>query len=280
MQSAKKNSDEYHEAANLLPMMSPDEYRALKKDIKASGLLEPIMLHQGKILDGRNRYKACIALGVEPKYKKWQSQDGQTEVEYVYSKNLARRHLTESQRAMCAADLATYKIGRPELNAQICGLKQSKAAKLLQVSPRNLQNAKAVKTKGTDELNQQVRQGKVAVSTAAQIATLPKDEQKKITSLSDRKAIVKATKQARERVDVKLGPPQEVMDVIWPTVMMLSRVNEHLDGRDPKQVAEEFFKAFPFYHKQITARFEDNIGAARLLIELHKQWRARRVSKV
>ncbi len=53
-----------HEFANIFPLMNNKEFTELKKDIKENGLLEPIVLHEGQILDGRNRFNACKAVGV------------------------------------------------------------------------------------------------------------------------------------------------------------------------------------------------------------------------
>ena len=49
---------EYHELANLFPLMDESQYSDLVADIKENGLVESIVLHEGKILDGRNRYKS------------------------------------------------------------------------------------------------------------------------------------------------------------------------------------------------------------------------------
>ena len=50
----------YHEVADIFPMMSGDEYEALKVDIAENGQREPIWLHSdGRIIDGRNRHRAC-----------------------------------------------------------------------------------------------------------------------------------------------------------------------------------------------------------------------------
>ena len=68
---------EYHELANLFPLMDESQYSDLVADIKENGLIESIILHEGKILDGRNRYNACNDAGVEPNF-----------VEYEEIKNL------------------------------------------------------------------------------------------------------------------------------------------------------------------------------------------------
>lgn len=90
---------EFHEVANIFPLMQGEEFEALKADIAANGLREPVWLHQdGRIIDGRNRYRACCDLGVEPSYRTW-GGDGSL-VAFVVSLNLHRRHLDTGQRSM------------------------------------------------------------------------------------------------------------------------------------------------------------------------------------
>jgi hypothetical protein len=77
------------------------EFGELVGDIRAHGLVQPIVRFEGKILDGRNRYRACQHVGVEPRYVEW---DGESPTAYVLSLNLHRRHLTDGQRAMIAVE--------------------------------------------------------------------------------------------------------------------------------------------------------------------------------
>ena len=64
-----------HHLCELFPGLSGDEFNALRDDIKANGLRQPIVLHEGKILDGGNRYRACLEAGVEPVFREF---DGNT----------------------------------------------------------------------------------------------------------------------------------------------------------------------------------------------------------
>lgn len=91
-----------HPATALIPPCRDEEYGALKKDIETNGQQEPIVLHEGTILDGLTRYRACTELGIEPKFIKYA---GASAEDYVISKNLHRRHLTPSQLAAIAARL-------------------------------------------------------------------------------------------------------------------------------------------------------------------------------
>jgi|SRR5579884_743996 len=103
------NDSIFHPAADLFPLMRGHEFDALVDDIKRNGLREPIWRHEGKIIDGRNRYRACIEAGVDPVYREWDG-DG-TVLSFVVSQNLHRRHLDASQRAMIAAKIANVPIG-------------------------------------------------------------------------------------------------------------------------------------------------------------------------
>lgn len=94
---------EFHEIANIFPSMEDQEFDELKRDIKEHGLREPIYLYQGKIIDGRNRYQACIEVGMGPHFKEWEGNGSL--VAFVVSMNLHRRHLTSSQKAVIALDV-------------------------------------------------------------------------------------------------------------------------------------------------------------------------------
>ena len=94
---------EYHEVANIFPMMSDDEFSALVEDIRANGQRQPIYIHDNKIVDGRNRYRACQKLGIEPDTRVWDGVGSL--VSFVVSLNLQRRHLTSSQKATVAMDV-------------------------------------------------------------------------------------------------------------------------------------------------------------------------------
>lgn len=59
---------EFHEVANIFPLMRKEEFNELKNDISENGLREPIWLDKdGKIIEGKNRYLACRDLGVPPR---------------------------------------------------------------------------------------------------------------------------------------------------------------------------------------------------------------------
>jgi hypothetical protein len=98
-----------HEYALLFPAMSEDDLEKLAADIKENGLLNEIVLLDGKILDGVQRDTACKGAGVEPRYVNWDDFPEAVKaigpLAYVYSQNIPRRHLTIEQRVEHALKL-------------------------------------------------------------------------------------------------------------------------------------------------------------------------------
>ena len=120
-----------HPLAELFPLLEGEEFEDFKRDIARNGLLEPITLLGGLILDGRNRYRACRELGIEPVTVEW-SGPGDAAA-YVCSRNLHRRHLSVGRRAMIAASLATLGEGRPGETARIRAVSRAEAARIVGV---------------------------------------------------------------------------------------------------------------------------------------------------
>jgi hypothetical protein len=183
-----------HPSAEIFPLMVGFDFDALIADIRDNGQREPIIVHDGLILDGRNRYRACRELGIEPVIATWGGQG--TPESFVISMNLRRRHLNESQRAMIAKKLANMTAGRPkkENPANLPSFSQEAAAALLNVSSRIVRQAAVVLEKAAPELLHAVERGDIPVSTAAQLVDLPKDRQREIAK-GGKKAAAKSAKQ-------------------------------------------------------------------------------------
>ena len=166
-----------HPAAEIFPVMDEAAFAALVADIAAQGQREPILVLDGQVIDGRHRLRACEQLGLEPLVRQVSADDGDP-FGLVVSLNLHRRHLSEGQRAIIAARLATLPHGRPDANAQICAFTQDEAAQHLKVSRRTVQHARAVLDHGIDELQAAVKGGEISVSAAAELSRLPADTQR------------------------------------------------------------------------------------------------------
>jgi len=197
---------EFHELANVFPMLSDDEAKALAEDIFSHGLQEPITLLDGKILDGRNRHIACLDAGVEPQFTLCK---GNNPVAFVVSRNLTRRHLGEGQRAMVAKKLATLEHGQRQTGKFAAVTTQAQAASMLNVSERSVPTAGAIIDKAVPEIVKAVEKGNVSVSAAAQFARQPKKEQAK--QIREAKTLADAVKAHRKGLSTRSGKPNEVL---------------------------------------------------------------------
>jgi N6-adenosine-specific RNA methylase IME4 len=173
---------EFHEIANLFPMMQPDELADLVNDIKANGLIEPIILYEDQILDGRNRFLACGEAGVKPHYDYYK---GNEPVAFVISKNLHRRHLNKSQEAMIATTVKPmlaeearkrqaiftgnqYTSGVSELiPEEQKGRSADKAGELFGVSGRYVSDAEKIKNEAPEYV-EPIMQGEMTITRAKQ----------------------------------------------------------------------------------------------------------------
>jgi hypothetical protein len=167
----------WHEAANIFPLMPGNELQKLADDIKANGLKNPIVLLNDKVLDGRNRLLACKLAGVTPDFQPRDAEKLGSPVSWVLSQNIRRRQLTTTQRAFIAVEaekLFAIEAKQREHNRKTTqatlpesskGQARDQAAKALDVSPRYVQDAKAIATK-SPEVAAQAKAGKVSMAEA------------------------------------------------------------------------------------------------------------------
>jgi ParB-like chromosome segregation protein Spo0J len=147
------------------------EINALAQDIAANGLKQPILLFEGKILDGRNRYNACKIAAVEPTFEEYLGDDP---ISHVLSLNLNRRHLTTGQRAMIAAELSNLKHGGKrksdqDATLQLENMSRSAASELLNVSKRSVDEAAAI-NKVSPDLANEIKSGSKTLARASREA--------------------------------------------------------------------------------------------------------------
>ncbi len=168
-------SHEFHEFASMFPLLEGSELDELAADIKTHGQREEIVMLDDKVLDGRNRYIACQRLKIKPRMRDFNCIDGDNPLDFVWSANFSRRHLTQSQRAIAIAKKSNF-LEKSNIKAQTNVVRQladqpissKQAAKIVQVSPRTIERAKAVVRHGPPELIAAVEQGTVKLWNASE----------------------------------------------------------------------------------------------------------------
>jgi hypothetical protein len=207
---------EAHPLSDIFPLLGAAELAELAADIKQHTLIEPIVTYERKVLDGRNRYRACLLAGVRPRFKPF---DGSDPLSFVISANLKRRHLSETQRAMVAAKIATLGLGSNQFEQkgpQICGpsLSAEQAAKQFTVSARSIESARKVREHGTEKLIDAAEQDKIPVSAAAHLCSREPEFQDRVID---------------KIIDEKLPPQEAIRAVIKEDIA--KRGTTSLDGK-------------------------------------------------
>src|ERR1700742_35904 len=172
---------EAHPFAALFPQLPPEELSQLVRDIKERGMLEPIILHKGLILDGRNRYRACQIAGVTPRTEELNHKSSKrSPEEFVLSRNLRRRHLSVGQKAAIALDWSEQaslvtepkkvrERGRPKGTL-------SEAAKYIGINEQRVFEVRQIKD-ANPELYEDVKAGRRSLNAALAEISPPKERE-------------------------------------------------------------------------------------------------------
>lgn len=169
---------EQHDLGKIMPRMELEQFKTFTVDIVKNGLQSPIILYEGKILDGWNRYNVCVSSSVEARYETY---TGTSPASYVLSLNMERRHLTSGQRACVSTEIlpfveaeslkrkqhidthtlrGTEPLSSPEDRRSV-----SKVAKMFKISDKSVQLAKKLK-KEAPEIFEKVKSGGYTLNDA------------------------------------------------------------------------------------------------------------------
>ena len=251
---------EYHEAACIFPMLEKDKLQELADDIKEHGLMCPIEVYDGQIIDGRNRWEACKLAGVKPGTVQVATDDP---VSYVLSLNLKRRHLTKSQRAAAAVkakDLyekaaktrkKTSNANRVNLPTSEKGRARDKVGAAFEVSGEMVERAEKVAKNGTASLNKAVEDGKLTVNAALQVVDEPTEVQDKIA------------KSDNPKQEVKKRTQPKVKDWVFVKKRAYNSLAAFVNEIDKLQT----MKRKPSLHKELVE------GAQALMMRLEDRWK-------
>ena len=256
--------------ALLFPPMLDEEFDNLVNSIKENGLLEPIALWHGKIIDGRHRYEACKETGVECRFV--ELEEDIDPIAYIIAKNDIRRHLTTSQRAIIAYKLVeksktlepSGSVGSgngkfsifenlPEFKEETSKneeLTEQEASQIFKVNPKTIKFAQKVVTQGSPSIQKAVESGQIAVSDAANIVHESKQVQEQAVKavIEGRAKNVTAAINARNRKQMAKNPPPLptgqyrtiVIDPPWQIEKIPREVRPNQHGLDyPTMSVEE-----------------------------------------
>ena len=213
--------------ALAFPPLSPAQYSRLLASIIAHGLIHPIVVWRGQVIDGLHRLKACVEAGVEPRYEVL--DDAEDPFEYLGDENVPLRNMDQNEKAQTAYLMSQYSApGRPrtpeENSAYLRNITQGEAAKLIGVSTRLVSDVSRVLSEdgpAVPALREAVTQWRIRYSAASRHVDRPPEVQNKAVDLVFR-GEAKTIKRAVEReialaeeaaalADILSRPPDETI---------------------------------------------------------------------
>jgi len=231
---------EPHPASSIFWMMSDAEYDRLKASIQTHGMRMPIVLCDGKILDGRNRHKACLELDIEPTFTEYTGDDPVGE---VLALNAHRRGSGKSgQRALAAAILADAPNQRPNKSANLqTYITADTAAAVFGISVRALEYAKEVIGTPWESL---VKDGEVSVNAARAAIVYKSDhitpEAAKIASVLERTAAL-PEEEKEDYLHQVLNAEMSRSDVVKDLASMAQNGNGQAAPYDPLVLIRKWY---------------------------------------
>lgn len=220
-----------HPVASIFPMMTPKESLELGMSIADIGLQEPVVVHEGLLVDGRNRVKECIACGVPVRTVEWSKivahnpqHTGKGGIDdlpattvdaWIMAKNIARRSLTEDQRLALWSE---YNLWQAEQEARDAKREAAFKPEDYRRNPGgkpvvNTDSCSAQKPRDVSKMHANSTVGKVAAATksshhkAAQAVKLVKAVQSGAAPAEDLELVKAGLKKLNEAVK-PLRPPK------------------------------------------------------------------------
>ena len=87
------------EFKNIIPPLTPEEYRQLEENILAEGCRDPLIAWGDVLIDGHNRYEICVQHGIPFEVMQREFADRSEARSWIIRNQLGRRNLTPEQRA-------------------------------------------------------------------------------------------------------------------------------------------------------------------------------------
>jgi len=215
----------------LIPPLSPEEYAGLEAGILADGCRDPLVVWNDILVDGHNRFKICTQHGVEFATHPILADDRRTVRIWIIKNQFGRRNLDTPTRLALGFQMANEleaqakerQIRKPA-DSVVANLPQQSEPKTREIiaeatglSPRTVQNYKRVMDEGTPELMEAYNEGRISISAAAEIATLPAEEQIQIATAENAPVakIAKAIKADKHRKS-KAARLEVIKAMPWP----------------------------------------------------------------
>lgn len=174
------NVDE--EFARLIPPLAEDERKRLEESIQKEGCTDPLMVWNGTIIDGHNRYSVCTKLEIPFTYEEKEDLPDRNAVKaWIIERQLSRRNLNSYQKTDLALEFDSLFHEEAKEKQSLGGKKKvsqnseqppnerksdHKIAEIAGVSRDTVARVRKIKKNADEEMKSALEKGKMSVNKA------------------------------------------------------------------------------------------------------------------
>jgi len=209
------------EFKSLIPALTKEEFKQLEQNCLDEGIREKILVWNGFIIDGHNRYEISLKWDLDIQTETKHFKDEEAVKEWMILNQFGRRNLSNYQRSVLVLQLEEVFSKKAKENLKASGenfgkglAKLPKAiskintreelSKVAQVGERTLGMVKKIQEKATDEVKAKLSTGEVSINAAYQ--DIKKEEKKKIR--------LEKIEEIKQEIFKSLKAPNGLYDVI------------------------------------------------------------------
>ena len=178
------------EFKNLIPALTKEEYKQLENNCIAEGIREKILIWNGFIIDGHNRYEISLKWDLEIQTETKHFQDEEAVKEWMILNQFGRRNLSNYQRSVLALQLEEVfsnkakenlikggKVSQEGLQISAKAIDTRKElSKVANVSHDTIAKVKKIQAQASEEVKAKLSTGEVSINSAYQ--EIKKEEKK------------------------------------------------------------------------------------------------------
>lgn len=262
---------EQHPLSAAFPAMGEDDWLSLKDSIENCGVLNPITLFEGMVIDGWHRYRAATDLNMPcPSVDLAENVDPR---DFVLAQNKSRRHITSAQLATATASVWDWQSAhRPIKSTPGVDLKTSEQlAEMAGVHVNTITQAKAVLRSGAPELVAAVKAGELGLRKASAISKMPQSEQ--AAAIHKPMPKFKAQQEAEHEAEDAGPSAEEDAYLAERAQQFASELHVLLDADEPLKLATEKWKQAQSMVDTLQLRIHGLRNENAELVRTVKYWR-------
>jgi transcriptional regulator with XRE-family HTH domain len=213
LQGTELNITINDELRTYVDPLTPAEHEALERSLLTEGCREALILWRDVLIDGHNRYAICSQHGIPFRTVQNDNFDSIEDVKlWMIDNQLARRSVTDFQRGLMALRkkeiLAARVVQKTDDELQTEADQavpfappwntRQEVARAARVSPNTISQIERIQKAAAPELVEAVRSGTISISSAANVASLPREAQVAAVA-GGKKELQQAARQVREQ---------------------------------------------------------------------------------